>query len=411
MVRSLESGPAPLGTGTASDTGSLLVYPTTFHPGTTSIDDAKVVSVRAGDDVESVDLSLRPVRTWRVSGTVRKRDGTAGSQLALHLVPADAGAWTMPLPVSRTVSDASGAFTFLGVPPGAYRVELLKAPARADFGEAGFVAIGMGPDGVVSVSTDADDRRSPPAPDPSADEMWWGSTTVVVGETDASGVLVELAPGARISGRIVVPDVPAGGGRQPRLGYDVMLQRADGREVAITMGPDGRAGLGNGATEDGFAFKTRPLPPGRYLLRLNNVAVKAAMAGGRNIADVPLDLGTTDVTGVEVTLLEPGASVSGVVRTGSGSPPAGLAVVAFPVDRAGWSDFGATPLRIRTAAMDANGRYEITGLAAGEYFVATIDHAIPADAVHPALLAALSRQALRVSVGENATRSLDIVVR
>jgi hypothetical protein len=405
LMRSTSSGPMP------PDLLGSLVYPSTFHQSAVSVSAAAIVSVGAGEDVRGVDITLRPVRTTRVSGVVRRPDGPA-VHMPAHLLPADIGGWTRPLPVARTVTDAAGAFTFLGVPPGAYRIEILKAPPMPGLGEGEFIAIGTGPDGNVTVSTSADGTRPPPPPvDPAADEMWWGSAAVSVSDADVRDLSIDLRRGTVVSGRVVVPERAAPGRRSREL--SVVLESIDGRSGDGTMAGDyEQSALGRTVTGDDMTFKTRPLPPGRYLLRVQNRTVASAMFGGRDIAAVPLDLGAEDVTGVVVTLAKTESRITGVVRLSMGSPLSQtMSVLAFPTDPGGWVDFGPHPTRIRAATVERDGSFVLTGLPAGEYYIAPTDRILSVEAVHPDLLGALSRQAVRIRIRDGDERSVELTWR
>jgi hypothetical protein len=91
--------------------------------------------------------------------------------------------------------------------------------------------------------------------------------------------------------------------------------------------------------------------------------------------------------------------------------PQTMSVLAFPTDSAGWVDFGPHPRRIRAAAVEPNGSFALTGLPAGEYYLAATDRILAARTVGSELLGVLSRQAVRVRIGEGEQRSVEVVWR
>jgi len=124
--------------GSAGDTrppqdtgGPLTLYETAFFPGVPTTAQATAVTVHAGDEHTNVDFQRRLVRGFKVSGTI-VGDAPAGP-LPVRLLPAnvdefqgDAG-----LEAAVTISEANGTFTFLGVPPGAYVLKVLRLPQTA----------------------------------------------------------------------------------------------------------------------------------------------------------------------------------------------------------------------------------------------------------------------------------------
>jgi hypothetical protein len=110
--------------------GGWLAYPTTYHPAAATRTTASVVRVEAGEVRTAVDVQVSLVTTWPVSGVVRDAEGPA-SWHAVHLLSADAA--EMPLIDAATaVTDAQGAFTFHGVPPGQYIARVIRVPWPED---------------------------------------------------------------------------------------------------------------------------------------------------------------------------------------------------------------------------------------------------------------------------------------
>jgi protocatechuate 3,4-dioxygenase beta subunit len=401
----------PIAAGSPNDAAAI-AYPTTYAPGVTSYETARVIALRAGDEIENVDLALRPVPVVRVSGSVKGTDGSV-AHLALFLMPV-AEDWTTPLPIARTVSDARGQFTFMGVPAGAYRIEglrALEAPHPSD-SDVSFVAIGIS-SGSLSVHRGTESRiREAPTAEPRVEPMLWGTMPITVGDVDVRGVSVEVTTGARVSGRLVLP--PRGPDDPPEdRTFDIRFERADGRRPAVTMG-ESHSGDGFGvafAKPDG-TFETPPLPPGRYLIRVRgnrgDPTFESALLGSRNLLETPLDLGGADVRGVVITLSNKVSRVVGVVRDASGAPAPQASVLAFPVSRTGWVDFGPTPWRIRGAATGPDGRFAIAGLPPGEYYLSATPDDIRPEEVHAGRLAELSRLAVRIAITAGEQKQQDL---
>ncbi len=374
------SGLRPAGTpGTvpapAAD-GRLIVYPTEYYVAATTAAQATAITVRSGDDRGGVDLQLKLVPTSRVSGTVTGPDGPAS--VGLSLAPSSDDLWTdTGFETAATVSDATGRFTFLGVPAGQYLLRVTKAPT-APF------------------------RGAPPAA-PTGSTLW-ATVPVSVDTSDVQDVAVTLRTGFRVAGRLAF-DEPA---RQPTP--DVVqrvvatFDAADGRPFASPF--IGRSPLGG----DG-QFSSAQLPPGRYYLRVNNLpagwALKGAMFEGHDVSDVPLSL-DRDVSGVVVTLTEHPCDLNGRVQGVSGTRDAAATVLVFPTESVAWIDYGNNPRRLRSLRTDKDGAFQAMGLPAGDYLVIAIADEAAVDWQDPKTLQALVRVATPVKLAEGETRSLEL---
>jgi len=89
---------------------------------------------------------------------------------------------------------------------------------------------------------------------------------------------------------------------------------------------------------------------------------------GMDVTDAVVDFGRGDVSGIEITFKQIGASLSGTVTEGN-RPVPGQSVVVFAADpqKLAWvSRF------ITHTETDGQGRYRVTGLVPGEYFVVAV---------------------------------------
>ena len=389
--------------------GRFRSYPTTFHPGATLAGAARSILVRAGEERTDVDIQLRPVTTVRVSGTVSGPRG-ALSHLPLYLMPGTTEDWSDDLPIARTMTNESGAFTFPGVPPGQYRVHVLKTPAPPrDTDAFEFRAMEVS-SAAVTVNTGSDRALSTPLTDPAAADMIWSSTGITVGDRDVSGVTIEAVAGARISGRVMLAAASEQAKRAQEAGVTIVFERADGHDAKITQSPNPFRSAGWAMSEPDGTFHTRPLPPGPYLARIDSPtwALKSALLGSLNVADVPVELRAQDITGVIFNITDALSEVSGTVRAAAGARLDRLAILAFPVDRSRWSDFGITPWRIRAVTVKADGEYELARLPAGEYYIAVVDDAIGLEQVSTSRLSELAATATRLTLGDGERKRLNL---
>ena len=362
--------------------GRLMAFAPTYYPASSTTTQATVIALKAGEERTGVDMTLKLVPAVKVSGTLSSPTGPA-SHLGLRLVPLSGADFASEgqAEYSRTVTDPSGAFTFLGVPAGQYLLKCRMFPRPAAGGNA-------------AAALD----------EPSL----WTSTPVTVGDKDVTNLTIALKPGIRATGR-----VEFAGSRPPpsdaeiqRIG--VRLQGAEGR-TSSPIALDGRVALDR-------TFKTAGYPAGRYIANVlpstvpAGWSVKSITYNGRDISVEPVDLVDADLSGVVVTFTDKTTLLFGDVVT-DGSGPAGTAeVVVFPADSIAWKEIGVVARRFRVERVNEAGEYSITGLPPGDYFVAAIAGSRPGDRQDPSLLAELT-SATRKTLAEGGTYAVQLIVR
>jgi hypothetical protein len=386
-----------------------MVYPTLFYPAAPSIGEAAVVEVRSGDERGSIDLQLRPTSTARLSGTVMAPDGPA-SNVGVRLVRGGADDLVTALDVASTLTTGSGAFSFAAVPPGQYLLHVLRPP-REPVDTDHDTRVSVTPEGTVTIGgavppAGAAAPRPPPVP---LDATLYARLPVSIGEEGLEGVVVSLAAGPRVMGRVEFDGTAEKPSGTTLTGIRINLDPADGSRLG-----DPTLAFRAGQPDDNGTFRTFGVPPGQYVLRANaptGWTLKGAFLNGRDLSDTPFALESKDLGGVVLTFTDRAASIAGQVRSGQAADP-GAVVIAFPTDASAWISRGAFPRRLRTARAGLDGAYSITALVPGEYYVAAISEASVSDVQDPALLDALTRVARQVRVveGERRTEHLTTAV-
>jgi hypothetical protein len=376
-----------LGQPTPPPGASASGYPTTFAPNALGSAEAAVVSVRPGDEVVAppVQLPLRPLH--RVAGLVVGA-GTSAGHAALRLSTSDTD-------VGLAVADSQGRFELAGVPEGTYHLSVVQFP----LGRGTYSGVRSAPaDGMPLTSTFA---TAPLSEAPTE----WADVTITVGTSDVDGVAVTLTEGVRLSGHVVFV-----GGRPAANALRLLtltVDRSDGRPQPVW--PKGEI-----AVTDRGTFRSVELPPGRYFLRASGLAgwsLGSAVVGGHDISVTPIDLTDGAPGDIAVTLTTTPSELTGFVRSGTGHGDPDATVVAFPVDRAQWVDFGASPRNIVTVRADAAGHYVVQNLSPGDYFVIGLDDTVVAQGYSPRFFDTVARLATRVHVAEGGPVSVDLVKR
>ena len=325
--------------------GSLL-HPITFYPSARLPQQGAIVTVAAGDDRMGVDVQLSLASGVRVAGTIQQPDEPA-SGVVVRLRWPDVELFPFDLEVASTVTGRDGKFSFTIVPDGTYVVEAVARPMiGASRDASGNLESG-------SPSTSSVETKLTSSSDPSLT----GKATVIVNDRDIDDLVVPLRPGARVSGRVTFE-----GGIKPTTtlvaGTSVYLDRLDERLSRVEPARPDRVGQ----------FTTGGLPAGRYRVRVSPIPVgwmfKGALYEGRDIADEPFDLESTDITGVVVTFTAHVTRLSGAVRSERGRPDPETSVLIYPTLRSAWTE--ASIFRMRSVRTSTIGSYTFTSLPPGE---------------------------------------------
>jgi protocatechuate 3,4-dioxygenase beta subunit len=387
------------------DDGKMLAYQTVYHPAATSVAQLTVITLGSGDEKTGVDLHLRLVPTFRVSGTLIGPEGPVAN-MGVRLLPATADEFSseLGLEVVNTATDAQGAFTFFGVPPGAYTLKVLKMPRPLPTPMSeGMVMVSSGAGG-VAFGTSIGGTPPPPPPLPT-DPTFWATLPVTVTEANLSGLTVSLRPGFRVTGRVEFE------GTRDRPTPE-QIQR-----MAVTLLPiDSRLSgiVTPGRISSDGQFRTLGFPPGKYLVNFAPGAagvdwtLKAATFGGRDISDEPLEIAGSDIDGVVLVLTDRPSQLSGTVRNAQGQGDAQADVVIFPADHQLWKQYGVTPRRARSIRAARTGAYSTQGLPAGDYYVVAVESTSTRDWQDPKFLEAAARVATRVTIVEGDKKALDL---
>jgi len=329
------SSPAP-----PADSTATYSYAPVFYPGVVDAQAASPIVLAAGEERLGLDVQLRLAPTSRVVGTVVDDAGhpVAGAQIMSGNTVSNLFADFFYTVGGSGGSAADGQFTLNGLAPGQYML-LARGPAARPTGPPvpGITGAGASPR--------------------------WASTEISVNGQDVTGVTLTLRPGLKVSGRIAFEPASAA----PAVLSEVTVQLASARLSGVSLGVSPAP-----AARDG-TFVIDGVTPGPYwlfaMLKGSVWTLKSAMIDGRDVLDIPFDVGTDDVSGVVVTYTNRPSEIAGRLLDGTGAPAPQFYVQVFPVDRALWTPRSRRVKNVRAAT---DGRYSFKGLPAGEYYICAL---------------------------------------
>jgi hypothetical protein len=383
--------------------GRLYAYQTTYYPAALTPSMAAPITLRSGEDRDGVDFQLRPVVTSRVSGTVTGPNGPM-KNVSVRLMAAGADMSDPTFDVATAMTANDGTFTMLGVPSGQYIAKVEKA-ATPDFRQMMADSPEMSaaiPPGLAAFMPQG------------SKESLTAEATIGVGDTDTTGVMLVMAPGAHIIGHVEfeVANKPT-----PQVVQSMTVQ-------ALPIGNGMSFGLmSNDKVSANGEFRTAGFPPGRYNLSvtptvnqmtpsnpMSNWMVRSITVGGRDVTNEGIELKNTDLTDVVVTFTDQISNINGTVKAPASGGFEGVSVVYVPADYQRWLLSGGMSRRNPIVSPDAKGAFTIGRVPPGEYLIIAVDNGVLEATQSVDFYDRLARMAQRITVGigEKKTVTLDI---
>jgi hypothetical protein len=280
--------------------------------------------------------------------------------------------------------DSSGRFKYAMMPPGHYAIwARAGAPPAATSGRGN--AMGAPTSGTLYAVAEVEVQGQPIA-----------------------GVTLQLLPGSRISGRMIIDASTAAGPDLSRLRISAQSPGPDGTSTiggtrigsfsqlpSVTVGADG-------------GFEIVGLPPGDYKLGMAGPAAqtvgqqwwfRSGMLGDQDLLDAGVTLVPgRDVSGVVLTLTDRRSEIAGTLQSLQGLPAPEYYIVAMPADRAMWAK-GSRRLRFTRPA--STGAFSFLDLPPGEYLLVALTELDPSDWQTADFLATLAPAGVKVTLGLN----------
>lgn len=351
----------------ASPLGAIAGYARLFYPGTPDPDAAVAITVGPGQVREGLEFRLEYSPVGRIDGVVHKADGTPATGARVMLESREPRV-NLEGSVRTASVDAQGRFFFNSVPPDDYRVSANAASGNA------------------------------------AVRDLWAQQDIITTGSDVSGLSLRLTPAAQLSGRVsfagttLTPPADLSVVRLTAIGVRAMAQ-------ALAGGGSISAQFTAPVAADG-TFTIIGLPPDRYMLEASWPGMRTpaggwwltgVRVGERDLGDTPIEVQANESTaGIQVEFRDRIGTIDGTLSDASGRPSPGYFVLAFPIDRAHWT---TTSRRMVPAVRPAtDGRFTISGLPGGEYFLTVVTEVDPDEAADARFLETLIPMAIRVVV-------------
>ena len=132
----------------------------------------------------------------------------------------------------------------------------------------------------------------------------------------------------------------------------------------------------------------------------------------RDVTDTGFDASAgTDFDDVIVTVTDKLIAVAGSVTDPQGQPASAAAVIAFPVNRARWINYGWSPIHIGSQATTGAGTYRFQNLPEGEYYLVAVPSSQVDRVARPEVPRGRRDVGHRIAVkwGEQKTQDLRVV--
>jgi hypothetical protein len=365
---------------------------TTWYPSTVLPSSSLTLEIEPGREYAGIDVRV-PEGTASLHGKITG-DDLPRWPAHVELRVEDPAGPPVHAPAASAPVAEDGGFVFHRVPEGQYRLRVVDFPV-----------VRPGAVRQASASTGYSLPSGGPPLAPSDVPTLWGETRVAVDRgAERIDVTVPLQRGARIRGEVHFARVSGPpGGINERRAVAVLVNPADGSDL-----PTREAA----SVADNGSFQTVGVPPGRYQLSVTVMkgwSLESVVVDGQDRTGRPVDIGSIDVDGVVIRLRDRPPVLSGTVLEASRMSPAVAMVYVFPVDRALWTDAGAGVM-LGAAVSDERGRFGVTGMPSGDYYVAATR--MPPHG-HPtaAFLSSLVREAEQVRLAFGEIREVTLRIR
>jgi hypothetical protein len=223
---------------------------------------------------------------------------------------------------------------------------------------------------------------------------------ITVNGDDVNGIKLAANRPSAVTGRIVVDPAAAQALRPSTLRLGLQPVEPDLMFVG---------GMPPAPVNDDLTFELKAVPGTMRVAMMGPTpgwTIRAVRYRGTDITDSGMEFRPNEsVTDLEVELTNRVTEVSGVVTNPKGEPSKDYSVIVFAQDRDKWTP---NSRYLRTSRPDQDGRFKVSAIPPGEYYVIALDYVDPNDWNEPQFLDGIRSRAARFSLSEGETKSIDL---
>ena len=345
------------------------------------------IAVNAGEERGGIDIQLHLTPVARIEGMVILPEGVVSQNVQIMMSNADESMGDMERQGAGV--ENTGRFRFQNIAPGRYLITARTSPGGPQFQS------GMPPGASGRGNT------------PSIPKLW-AITEVAVNGQDLTDVVLQLQPGATVSGQIVL---------QPTT----LVPPADLSKTQISifpfsppMGGPGLESNAQGTVDASGRFTIPDVFPGKYRINASVAGtqgwiVESIVAGAQDALDFPLEVKAgQSVSGVVITMGDRPTELAGTVVDERGQPATEHTLLLYPVDQKYWTPQSR---RIRIMRAGTDGSYVFRSVPPGEYRLTTLMDPEPGIWYDRQVLEQLDTSSVRITLLEGDKKVEHVRVR
>jgi beta-lactamase regulating signal transducer with metallopeptidase domain len=376
------------GTAPAQVTLATPTFGRTFYPQALTTTDTQILSLKAGDQLSGMDITVQKGTTYRISGQI-------------HAVPLPAGRGGRGN--ANPNGPQQGLTVYLGLE---YRdssvVDMRSTNLGGTVPSAGQAVLAPSEDGFRGSFEVRDVLPGEYYIVPRTMGSGINRIAVDVRDRDVTGLSLEVFRGIGVDGTLTVDGRPPG-----NVTARVALSPV-GNASPTYQGVTARAVIPK--AEDG-TFTIANIPPTRYMLEMGaglppNLYVADVRAGAISVFDSGFEVGMEPPPPLQVMLRSGAAVVQGVVNNGTGKPVPNATVVLVPPETRRENrevyKFGKS---------DASGKFVVRGIAPGVYKIFAFQTIAGGEFYNSRFLSKYEfrGRSLTVSQGSTTTETLTVI--
>jgi hypothetical protein len=342
----------------------------TFYPNEFDISRATKITIRGGEEIPNIDITIQAPQLFKISGTV-----------------------STTVPVAAPPPTAQGAFAVIQQNQNATVQLVLNSRdiTRPEGGNSGgtsvsFTAAAAGPFEIANVLPGSYDlvavfngNSAAPA---------FARTVVDVRNQDVGGLVMTIRAGMQVKGSISVDgSAPQAGSVRMALTPADALRRI-GVALPANVAADGSFNIEQGAPDGHFRMSVAPLGGDLYVADIRQ--------GSSSIYDTGFEIRGRNPDPIQVIIKSGAGTVDGTVQDAAGKPVLGASVALVPAARR------QNDALYYVSRADSTGAFTIRGVAPGDYKLFAWDVMPPGAHTNAAFLEKYEERAIPITIAAGA---------